>query len=82
MNTMEMAEEAEEVGQQVYDLLAGRGPPVQGAICADILARWLAGHSVPGDKAATDEFREKMLKMHIEVVRRLIPVCEKDIHGE
>ena len=53
---------AEEIGR---NHLAGRGEFVQGAVLAELLARWLAGH-FPRD------FREELLAMHIDVVRQLI----------
>ena len=65
MATTEQAREVEEVSYQIYGLLTARDRAVQGAVCADILSLWLAGHSVPGDEKATIEVREAILKAHI-----------------
>jgi len=84
MSAVAKTYEVTRISEQIYDLLAGRGADVQGAICADLLARWLAGHIVPGDKQATADIREKLLTAHVETVRRLIPINEELIlarHG-
>jgi hypothetical protein len=59
---------------RIRPLLAGHEPAVQGAVLADLLAIWLAGHLYPGDAAATAELREDVLRMHIEAVRALVPL--------
>ena len=79
MATVEQVREVEEVSRQIYDLMAGRAPGIQGAICADLLSRWLAGHIVPGDERATTRAREAILKAHIQTVRSLIPINEEQI---
>ena len=81
MSTVQQVYEAEKVSRQIYELMAGRAPAVQGAICADLLSCWLAGHIVPGDEKATAAARERILKAHIETVRMLIPINEKDSVG-
>lgn len=83
-STVEQAREVDKISQQIYNLIAGRAAVVQGAVCADLLARWLAGHIVPGDEQKTKAVRERILKTHIEIVRRLIPINEEQIlaqHG-
>ena len=45
---------------------AGHNPGNQGAALGDLVAIWLAGY--PPD------LREPLLELHIEMVRRLIPV--------
>jgi len=79
---MEDVFDVEEVSQQIYDLLSGRGAAVQGAVCADLLSRWLAGHVVPGNEKATAEAREEILEAHIRTVRKLIPIQEREIFAE
>lgn len=49
----------------VKPVFAGLPPPVQGAALADLLAMWIAGHE--------PELREKLLELHIEGVRALVP---------
>jgi hypothetical protein len=71
-----MAREASSISAQIEPLLHGRGPELQGAVLADLLAMFIAGHH-PG-------LREEILQMHIGAVRGLIPVCEAQIfeqHG-
>ena len=38
---------------QVFPLLKGHPPEMQGCVLADLLAIWLAGHHVAGDEDAT-----------------------------
>lgn len=52
--------------ENVRPLLAGQGPHNQGAALADLVAMWLAGHP--------PNIREDILALHVEMVRRLIPV--------
>jgi len=73
------ADEATELANHIGSLLYDRGAPVQGAILADLLATFIAGHLVPGDEAATKEVREILLGEHIKFVRKLIPEAEKEI---
>jgi len=56
-------------------VLHGHGPIVQGAVLADLLAMWLAGHV--GSGAA--ELREHLLADHMKLVRKLIEVNEPAI---
>lgn len=68
----------DEIVDQMHDLLAGKGREVQGAVIADILARWLAGHIHPDGSDATP-FRELLLTDLMDAVRKLIPLHEEDI---
>jgi hypothetical protein len=65
------------VVEQIKPLLAGRPPEMQGAILADLLAIWLAGHHVEGDEDATRKLRAEMLAMHCTEVRQLTMVNAK-----
>ncbi len=53
--------------------LRGHEPGTQGAALADMVAIWLVGNRVPGNAAATEKLRERLLALHIEAVRALIP---------
>jgi hypothetical protein len=53
----------------IKPLLAGHSPAMQGAVLADLLAIWLAGHHAGGETAA---MRERLLAMHIGTVRALV----------
>jgi len=78
---MDNAAEVEAIVNRMRPALAGHPSPIQGAALADLLAIWLAGHIVPGKPAETKAARERLLKMHVEMVRKLIPVNEAQIHG-
>lgn len=53
----------------IKPLLAGHGPEIQGAVCAELLSLWLAGHHQAGGAAIA-----QLLANHIEHVRLLVPV--------
>jgi hypothetical protein len=50
---------------------------VQGAVLADLLAIWLAGHHVAGDEDATRKMRAELLSMHCTMVRELTSINAK-----
>jgi hypothetical protein len=62
----------------IRPVFAGREPELISAVLADLLATLIAGHSY-GDRKRTDELREEILRMHIEHVRKLIPINEEEI---
>jgi uncharacterized membrane protein YfbV (UPF0208 family) len=70
------ASEALRVSQAVQQHLVGLGPQLQGAVLADLLALWLAGHMAEGEKR-TAQLREQMLAMHLDVVRKLVKPSEQ-----
>lgn len=65
------AELATALSKRIHPMLAGIGPALQGAVLADLLATWIAGHP-PG-------VREEMLTFHLGMVRKLIPVNARAI---
>ena len=69
---MNEAERVASIVEQIRPLLAGLGCEIQGAVLADLLAMWLAGHI--GEHEA--ELREELLACHIACVRALIPFNE------
>ena len=68
--------------EAIRPLLAGKSAPVQGAVLADLLAIWLAGHST--DRGSTEDaaLREELLAHHIKAVRTLISVNEEIIRRD
>jgi len=68
--------------ERIKPHLAGRSPEVQGAILADLLAIWLAGHQVEGDPGATRELRGELLAMHLLAVEQLVTVNAKILGAE
>jgi hypothetical protein len=70
-----------DIADRIKPLLAGLPPPIQGAVLAELLSIYLAGHvhiGVDGhaDFAATAQMREQLLAEHIKVVRDLIGINE------
>ena len=63
--------------EQIKPLLAGRTTAIQGAILADMLAIWLAGHHVDGDEDATRSLRAELLSLHLTAVRALTTINAK-----
>jgi hypothetical protein len=72
---MEIAAELE----PFFDALRGKGPDVQGAVLAQLTARWLAGHMVPKSREETDAARQKIFEVHIAQTRELVAVFEREI---
>lgn len=60
--------------EQIRPLLAGHASEVQGAVLADCLAMWLAGHHVEGDGEATRKLRAELLAMHCFEVGKLMTI--------
>jgi hypothetical protein len=67
-------EEVTLVAERIKPLLAGYEPEVQGAVLADLLGLWLAGHQVAGDVDATRTMRAELLALHCAAVRTLTAV--------
>jgi hypothetical protein len=70
------SDEVELIQERTYEiglLLHGIGPVIQGAILADLLAIWLAGHF------GSNGMREQLLNDHIRTVWQLIPCNEREI---
>lgn len=73
----QMANEAIELSKEIRPMLADRGPEVQGAVIADLLATYIAGHR--------PDTREPCLNAILDVTRKLVGVCEQEIktrHGK
>jgi hypothetical protein len=73
----EQALDSMKLTQKIREMLQGKPPQMQGAVLADLLAMWIAGHvDINGDEAS-DRHRELILQIHLEAVRTLIPVNYK-----
>jgi hypothetical protein len=66
--------ESMKLTQKIRRMFEGKPPEMQGAILADLLACWIAGHVSPGDDEATESHRELILQIHLAAVRALIPL--------
>jgi hypothetical protein len=60
--------------EHIWPLLAGQPAEMQGAVLADLLAIWLAGHHVAGDEDATRTMRAELLAVHCGMVRELTSI--------
>jgi hypothetical protein len=67
---------AEDLAKQCYPVFAGQDPTLVAGALAELLALLLAGHFDPGDPAGTQAMRDALLTLHIETVRKLVPVME------
>jgi hypothetical protein len=74
-------EEVLAVAERIKPILAHHHPTLQGAVLAELLSIWIAGH-VADTKGNTRKLRKEVLNMHVEQVRKLIPINAKMIHGE
>lgn len=63
----------------IRPILARCPPAMQGAIIADLLAIWLAGHHVEGDVDATRALRAEILATHLLSIEELVTVNAKII---
>ena len=63
----------------VFPLLKRHPPEMQGAVLADLLAIWLAGHHVAGDEDATRVMRAELLAVHCAQVRELTWINAKKL---
>jgi hypothetical protein len=63
------ARRVEPVVNAIKPLLAGKGPEVQGATLADLVAIFIASHH--------PDLRDDILDLHIDLVRKLVPVNER-----
>ena len=66
--------DAYELSTRIRPMLAGHGATVQGAVLADLLSFWIAGHH--------PKIRDEALRLHYEHVRELVPISEKEIFGD
>lgn len=73
-NNLVTIQQVQDICGRVSEIFAGKSPEVQGAALADLLAMWLAGHHYEGDIEDTNQLREELLAMHLDMVRKLLPV--------
>lgn len=76
-----MSDTVPQLVERIRPILAGVPSPVQGAVLADLLAIWLAGHIDRTSSQHTDALREELLQHHLATVRALVPVNAAHIHG-
>jgi hypothetical protein len=71
MSMTKETERAMTMSRSIQPMLAGLGPDIQGAVLADLVSLYFAGHN--------PEIREKSIDLWIETMRELIPESEKEI---
>ena len=85
-----MTQRAEAVSAEIQALLAGLGARTQGAILADLVSMWLAGHvdrselgqPIEDGRPLSWRIRADKLDEFIALVRVLVPESEKQMmHG-
>lgn len=78
--TTGLTKRAQMLAEACSVILAGEEPRAVGAALGDLVAMWLAGHSIRHQsddttaEPATDEFRVQLLARHCDLVRMLLPV--------
>lgn len=82
MEDQQLEYQVVELVQAISPLLAGREAPVQSAVIADLLARWVLGFYVPGDIEATRQLQSTYLKGHLALVSDLIDAQAEAIYQE
>jgi hypothetical protein len=68
-----VATRAQHLSRRVQALLVGQGPEMQGAVLADLVSIYFAGHH--------PAIREKMIAMWLDTVRQLIEPSEQEIRA-
>lgn len=71
---MTRSEEILELAERIKPILAGKEAHIQGAVLAELLSIWLAGHVVAGNKEQTIALRSELLAMHFGLVLELTEV--------
>jgi hypothetical protein len=74
MTGKQMNEQVEELVKQIKPMLANRAPELQSATLADLLAIWVLGFQIPGDKEATMALQAQQFDRHIHLVMDLVSV--------
>lgn len=59
---------------EIKPLLAGHSPALQGAVLADLVSIWIAGHH--------PKLRKIMFDMHVMAVPRLVEINDKILFGD
>ena len=67
----EQVDKVKMLTDRISPILHGHNPEIQGAVLAELLATWLAGHVVPGDRMQTILLRGRLFDEHMKIVRDL-----------
>ena len=69
----EEGEEVLELTERISPLLHGNPPGVQGAVLAELVARFVAGHFHDDGKEASAKVRRSVIADFVKLVRGLVP---------
>ena len=76
----------EELSDQMGELLAGRGPELQGAVLVNLVSAWLAGHVMFADngneertRSETRDLRQEIFSEFIVAVCNVMPLCAEQM---
>ena len=72
---------ADALVDRAVGLLGGHPAELQGAVLADLVALWVAGHRVSGDRAEGDAVRAELLALHSEHVGELVEMYLDGVDG-
>ena len=78
----EQVDQVKALINRISPILHGHDRRVQGAVLADLLATWLAGHYVPDDRLQTTLLRGRIFHEHMKIVRDLTKVNAMQIELE
>jgi len=74
INDKELKAEIDELMDEAKDVFAGHHPGAIGAVLAELVSLWLAGHQID------DKARKDLLRMHMDAVRAMLPLQLKYIN--
>jgi hypothetical protein len=78
----EQVDQVKALINRISPILHGHDRRVQGAVLADLLATWLAGHCVPDNRLQTTLLRGRIFHEHMKIVRDLTKVNAMQIELE
>jgi hypothetical protein len=82
MTPDKLAAHSERLVAAIRPILAGQGSVTQGAVLAELVSMWVAGHFVPDSRIETEEMRKQMLELFMETTERLIRVAEEELRKQ
>jgi hypothetical protein len=68
------AQDHEALVDAIRPILAGQDHAIQSTVLAELLAIWIVGHR--------PDLREDLFRKHISLVRKLMPVVDKEAYGD
>jgi len=72
---------ADALVDRAVGILGGHPTELQGAVLADLVALWVAGHRVSGNRAEGDQVRADLLRLHSQHVGELVEMYLDGVVG-